>query len=262
MSVKVVIGGPPRSGKTLVGMALDLYIRDLCMYRSDISVAPVLIDASIESDGFSRSLDIAWDAVIHNTADARSAITAHKNAQRRLNREIGLDIVRTEFVEEKFVEIRDCQAPIVLINVGGAIMPDNRQICSAATHIILVAGVGSARTSIHGVHIDSWDPWYQFARELGLVVLAGLVSNPSRHTEEVISEGRAGSTILGIIPDLGNPADVYSRTENGISIIPGGVLPHHSRLLQLIAIRIVELAPKSDPSDYTGWAESHEPDLI
>jgi len=80
----------------------------------------------------------------------------------------------SEFVRRAAEGVRKCYLPFVLVDIGGIPSQENREICSGATHAILIAG-NNPKTG------ESWDsrlvPWHEFCHDLGLVVIAEIFSD-------------------------------------------------------------------------------------
>ncbi len=62
--------------------------------------------------------------------------------------------------------VKSCQEPLVLIDIGGKISEENKIICEAATHIILLAG-----------DLKDLKEWREFSQSLNLQIIAEIHSD-------------------------------------------------------------------------------------
>ncbi len=149
---KIVLAGPPRSGKTCIRFGLREAMR-----RIPGAPYPYPITANPDGEG-------AWfhEAVNRDPDLAAQCKAAYKSK------------FTPEFVRRVTDSVRNCALPLALVDIGGIPSIENKQICAAATHAVLLAG-DDPKTGA------SWEsrlaPWWEFCRELGLVVVAVIHSD-------------------------------------------------------------------------------------
>jgi CRISPR-associated protein Csx3 len=71
-----------------------------------------------------------------------------------------------EFVRRVADSVKNCALPLVLVDIGGIPSAENREICTSATHVILLAG-----------DMARLPEWREFCEQLHLSVLAEIWSN-------------------------------------------------------------------------------------
>ena len=159
--MKIILAGPPRSGKSCLREGLKQAIR-----RIPRSPYPYVITACPDGEG-------AWfqETVNRDPEKARQLKTAYKQL---------LGGFSPEFVKRVADSVRLCSLPLTLVDIGGYPSRENEEICKNATHAILLAG-----------NTENLEPWREFCQKLGLKIIAELHSD---------YYGRE-DTIQGIGPD-------------------------------------------------------------
>ncbi len=137
--MKIVLCGPPHSGKSCLRAGLKEAIR-----RLDGAPYPYVITACPDGEG-------AWfsETVGRNPDEARQLKTAYKSQ------------FTNEFAAVRAKWVKDCLEPLTLVDVGGKIDPKNRLIMQYATHAVILAG-DMAKVA----------EWEEFCRELNLKIIA------------------------------------------------------------------------------------------
>ncbi len=71
-----------------------------------------------------------------------------------------------EFVERIASSVRECQLPLTLVDIGGIPSEENKRICAAATHAIILAG-----------DMNRVPEWREFCAGLKIKVIAEIFSD-------------------------------------------------------------------------------------
>ncbi len=151
----IVLGGPPRSGKSCLREALKQAVR-----KVQGAPYPYVITACPDGEG-------AWfqETVERSPYQARLLKERYKDL---------LGGFSPEFVRRVSESVKNCALPMTLVDIGGIPSEENREICASATHIVLLAG-NDPKTG------EPWTErlpeWRKFAEELGLSVVAEIFSN-------------------------------------------------------------------------------------
>lgn len=145
--MKIVLAGPPRSGKSCLREGLKQAIR-----RIPGAPYPYVITACPDGEG-------AWFQETVNRApeEARQHKTVYKQS---------LGGFSPEFVKRVADSVANCQIPLTLVDIGGYPSAENKEICRHATHAILLAG-----------DVAKFAEWREFCAELGLRVVAEIFSD-------------------------------------------------------------------------------------
>jgi len=165
--MKVILAGPPRSGKSCLREGLKQAVR-----RIPDAPYPYVITACPDGEG-------SWfqETVNHDPELATACKAAYKAK------------FTPEFVARVVASVANCALPLTLVDIGGIPSAENKEICRAATHAILLAG-NDPKTGA------SWSerllPWREFCRELGLTVVAEIVSDYNGTEDTVTGEGPDG----------------------------------------------------------------------
>lgn len=149
---KIVLAGPPRSGKSCLRAGLKEALK-----RIPGAPYPYVITACPDGEG-------SWfQETVSQDPDLAAAAKAAYKAK-----------FTPEFVRRVAESVRNCTLPLSLVDIGGIPSEENKQICAAATHAILLAG-DDPKTG------ESWDsrliPWWEFCQELGLTVVSVIYSD-------------------------------------------------------------------------------------
>jgi len=117
--VKIILGGPPHSGKGCLREGLKKAIIEI----SEGRLYPYVITACPDGEG-------SWFQEAYNT-DNENATKIKQH-------------YKSDFSEEKFKKwaawVMNCPLPITIVDIGGIPDKGNEIICSQATHAILIAG--------------------------------------------------------------------------------------------------------------------------
>ncbi len=163
--MKIVLCGPPHSGKSCLREGLKQAIM-----RVEGAPYPYVITGCPDGEG-------AWfqEAAQNDPELARELKDAYKAK------------FTPEFAQRIAESVANCPLPLTLIDVGGRISPENRQIMGPATHAIILAGNWEDET---------WDarmdPWREFCDELGLEVVAEVFSDYFGNEDEVLGVDEDG----------------------------------------------------------------------
>ncbi|MCD6232988.1 hypothetical protein J7J81_01210 [bacterium] len=178
--MKIVLCGPPRSGKSCLREGLKQAIK-----RIPGAPYPYVITACPDGEG-------AW---FQETAN-RSPEEA-----RRLKEEYkaSLSGFSPEFVKRVADSVVNCQLPLTLVDIGGIPSVENKKICKTATHAIILAG-----------DMDKVPEWRAFCSELGLKIIAEIFSDYHGQEDTVHGVGKDG-IFRGSIHYLERGEDVSQR---------------------------------------------------
>ena len=142
MIKKIVLAGPPRSGKSCLREALKQVLTGMGTY-------PFVLTACPDGEG-------AW---FQATVERSPILAAECKAAYKSK-------FTPEFVGRIASAVRTNPLPLQIIDIGGIPSVENEQICSAATHIVILAG-----------DMGRVAEWHVFARKLGLTVIAEIRSD-------------------------------------------------------------------------------------
>ena len=191
--LKVILGGPKQSGKSVLREGLKQAIR-----RIPGAQYPYVITACPDGEG-------AWfqETVRKNSGEARDLKEEYKSS---------LSGFSPEFVKRIADSVKNCDLPMTLIDIGGRISPENREICQAATHAVLIAG-DETDTGTKEIIIP-WEErlseWREFCEELHIEVIAILYSDYYGDKDEVWSQDQ-DIIFRGSIHYLERGVDVSNR---------------------------------------------------
>ena len=176
MGIKVVLAGPPHSGKSCLREGLKQAIS-----RLQGAPYPYVITACPDGEG-------AWFSAACQTAPelARRYKAAYKGS------------FSPEFAATVARWVERCRLPLALVDVGGRISPENKLIMSHATHAVVLAGDMSLAPA-----------WVEFCRdECGLVVVAVLHSDYHGEADRIET---LGPPMRGSVHYLERGVDVSRR---------------------------------------------------
>lgn len=163
--MKVVLAGPPKSGKSCLREGLKQAVR-----RIPGAPYPYVITACPDGEG-------AWfqETVNADPELAKQCKASYKSA------------FTPEFVRRVADSVKNCNLPLTLVDIGGRTSVENEAICASATHAILLAGDSQEQ---------SWDErlaeWRAFCGKLGLRVIAEIYSDYRGTDDTVPSLGEDG----------------------------------------------------------------------
>lgn len=141
---KIVLCGPPRSGKSCMRQGL----KDALKQIPDAPY-PYVITACPDGEG-------AWfQETVNQDPDVAAVCKAAYKSK-----------FTPEFVKRITDSVKSCSLPLTLVDIGGIPSTENEQICSSATHAILLAGDTSR-----------FQEWHEFCGKLGIKVIAEIHSD-------------------------------------------------------------------------------------
>lgn len=157
--MKVVLCGPPRSGKSCLRQGLKDAVKVL-----PGAPYPYVITACPDGEG-------AWfQETVNLDPDLAAACKAAYKAK-----------FTPEFVARIASSVKNVALPLVLVDIGGIPSRENEEICSSVTHAVLLAG-DTAR----------FPEWREFCEKLGISVLAEIASDYHGTSDVVPSLGEDG----------------------------------------------------------------------
>ncbi len=158
---KIVLAGPPRSGKSCMREGLKQSLRAI-----PGAPYPYVITACPDGEG-------AWfqETVNHDSKLAAECKAAYKAK------------FTPEFVDRIKTSVESCSLELTLIDIGGIPSVENEQICSGATHMVILAG-----------DTGRIPEWREFAKKVGLTVVSEIYSD--YHGSEDKVEGITQNGIL------------------------------------------------------------------
>lgn len=174
---KIVLAGPPRSGKSCLREGLKQAIRTI-----PGAPYPYVITACPDGEG-------SW---FQETVNADPELAAKCKATYKAK-------FTPEFVERIKTSVENCSLELTLIDIGGITSIENEQICESATHIIILAG-----------DVSKFDEWRVFAQKLGLKIIAEIHSEYNA-TADTIEGVDADGILRGSVHHLERGEKVSDR---------------------------------------------------
>lgn len=187
--IKVVLAGPPKSGKSCLREGLKQAILAFKQKSSDVPY-PYVITACPDGEG-------AWfqETMEKYPEIAKACKVAYKGK------------FTQEFVKLVADHVDSCEQPLTMIDIGGLIDDYNREICKSATHIVILAGGDSE-------HDEEWnsrtEAWREFAKELDLAVVAEIFSN-YHGKSDVIKDDLPDNILRGSVHHLERGERIEAR---------------------------------------------------
>lgn len=176
---KIVIAGPPRSGKSCMREGLKQAIRAI-----EGAPYPYIITACPDGEG-------AWfQAAVNNDPAIAAACKAAYKAK-----------FTPEFVSRVADSVKNCSLPLTLVDIGGIPSAENERICATATHIIFLFLAGD---------MARLPEWYEFARKLGLTVVAEVHSDYNG-TEDAVGVADSDGVLKGSVHHLERGEPIANR---------------------------------------------------
>ncbi len=175
-NVKIVLCGPPQSGKSCLREGLKSAI-------SKIPGAPYcyVITACPDGEG-------SWyqATVNHDPKRAAECKEAYKGQ------------FSPEFVKRVADSVKNCTLPLTLVDIGGIPDKKNEMICTAATHAILLSS-------------DSckFQEWRDFCYQVGLTIVAEIWSDYHGNSDSVQKDENA--LLIGSVHHLERGESVADR---------------------------------------------------
>lgn len=145
--MKIILAGPPQSGKSCLRDRLSRAIRKQCPAGQDH--LGYVITANPDGEG-------SWYAETYNTYPELATTLKHSTKAPFTNKAAN---IYAQWVQ-------NCELPLTFVDIGGKITEQNRRICKAATHAILVYGDKS-----------KLEEWRQFCQELKITIIAEIFSD-------------------------------------------------------------------------------------
>ena len=178
--IKVILAGPPHSGKSCLREGLKQAILGFKHENPDVPY-PYVITACPDGEG-------AWfpETMEKYPEIAKACKAAYKGT------------FTPEFVKLVADHVHHCEQPLTLVDIGGLINAFSYEICKSATHIVLLAGNDPASG-------ESWDvrmeEWRELAKELNLAVVAEIFSD-YHGKEDVVEDGCPINILRGSVHHL------------------------------------------------------------
>lgn len=171
---KIILAGPPRSGKSCLREGLKQAIKAL-----PGAPYPYVITACPDGEG-------SW---FQETVQNNSVLAAECKAAYKAK-------FTPEFVRRITESVKNCSLELTLIDIGGMITPENMAICADATHIIILSS-----------DYAKMEEWREFASELGLVILAEIYSDYNGVADTVVD----GPILKGSVHHLERGEPIFER---------------------------------------------------
>jgi CRISPR-associated protein Csx3 len=157
--MKLVLSGPPRSGKSCFREGLKQAVRAL-----PGAPYPYVITACPDGEG-------AWfQATINSNPEVAAACKAAYKGK-----------FAPAYVDRVAASVRECNLPLTLVDIGGIPSDENRRICAGATHALILSG-DPEKVAV----------WRDFWRELEIPVVAEIFSDYHGQTDSVAGVGLDG----------------------------------------------------------------------
>lgn len=174
---KIVLCGPPRSGKSCLREGLKQAIRKI-----PDAPYPYIITGCPDGEG-------AW---FQETVNFNPELAAQCKAAYKAK-------FTPEFVRRVADSVTNCQLPLTLVDIGGIPSAENEVICRDATHAILLAG-----------DMSRLPEWHRFCEKVGLKVIAEIHSN-YRGTEDTVEDVGPDGIFRGSVHYLERGENVSER---------------------------------------------------
>ncbi|MBH8561138.1 CRISPR-associated protein Csx3 [Nostoc sp. CENA67] len=175
--IKVVLCGPPQSGKSCLREGLKQAISNI-----EGAPYPYVITACPDGEG-------AWFS---------DAARRDLDLARRLKDEYKAKFT-AEFAQKAAGWVRSASTPLNIIDVGGRMTEENRVIMREATHAVILAGdEGKEKVPL----------WEEFCRDLNLVIIANLDSDYQGKEDKIDTHS---PLLTGSVHSLKRGEDVSRR---------------------------------------------------
>jgi CRISPR-associated protein Csx3 len=185
---KVIFGGPPHSGKSVLREGLKK-----ALMRIEGAPYPYIITGCPDGEG-------SW----FQEAAERSPDTARALKERYKSL---LEGFSPDFVERVAKSVKRCKLPLTLVDIGGIPSEENEKICEHATHAVLLAGN-------HPETGESWksrlDDWREFCSSLEIEIVAEIFSD-YHGEQDTIPTRDEGGVFRGSVHYLERGEDVSTR---------------------------------------------------
>lgn len=175
--MKIVLAGPPRSGKSCMREGLKQAIRAI-----PGAPYPYVITACPDGEG-------AWfQATVNRDPEFATACKVAYKAK-----------FTPEFVARVSASVRNCALPLTLVDIGGIPSAENEAICASATHAVLLAG-----------DPERLPEWREFCRKVGLAVVAEIHSD-YHGTKDVVAGVGDDNVLRGSVHHLERGEPIADR---------------------------------------------------
>lgn len=175
--MKIVLAGPPRSGKSCLREGLKQAIRQI-----EGAPYPYVITGCPDGEG-------AW---FQETVNFDPQLAAELKAAYKAK-------FTPAFVQRVADSVRNCSLPLTLVDIGGIPSVENEAICASATHAVLLAG-----------DLGRLPEWRDFCARVGLRIIAELDSDYAGEKDVVQGVSQDG-IFYGSVHYLERGEDVSSR---------------------------------------------------
>ena|SRR3989338_86661 len=145
---KIVIAGPPRSGKSCTREGLKQAIRAI-----PGAPYPYIITACPDGEG-------SW---FQGTVNADPALAAACKKAYKAK-------FTPAFVARLSDYVRDCSEPLTMVDIGGIPSAENRQICACATHIMVLMPTDMAPDKFRELQHAPLDHDFGYPRRIQRIV--------------------------------------------------------------------------------------------
>ncbi len=174
---KIVLAGPPRSGKSCLREGLKQAIRSI-----PGAPYPYVITACPDGEG-------SW---FQETVNQDPGLAAACKAAYKAK-------FTPEFVERIETSVKKCSLEMTLVDIGGITSIENEKICSGATHMVILAGDTSKMAE-----------WREFAKKVGLIIVSEIHSDYNG-TEDKVEGASQDGILRGSVHHLERGEPVSSR---------------------------------------------------
>ncbi len=217
--VKVVLAGPPKSGKSCLREGLKQVILDVRRESFDVPY-PYVITACPDGEGawFKETMEKYPEIAKEYKVNYKGKFTP-------------------EFAKLAADAVRNCVEPLTIVDIGGLIDDFNRQICKPATHTVIIA---SNDPESGESWVDRMEAWRKFAKELNLTIVAEIFSD-YHGKADVIKDSQPDNILRGSVHYL----------ERGESIAARPMVQALARHILTIAGYSLTGDPSEESSTYT-----------
>lgn len=211
MGIKLVVAGPPNSGKSCFKYGLKEALKKIpdIPYPFSIIACP---------DGEFND----WQQV----ANTNSKLAA----ELKITSKSGFT---PSFTELRAEWVKNINQDLVLIDIGGKPSTENERICQHATHAIILANEHSLFTE-----------WEEFCKKLGIKIIAKITSIYNDKSDQIPTLAQ-DQIYYGTIHHLerGDLSVVYRPTIKKLAEIVGNLLPEKrtSKLIEATQLFLIEL---------------------
>ncbi len=175
--MKIVLAGPPRSGKSCLREGLKQAVR-----RIPGAPYPYIITGCPDGEG-------SW---FQETVNLDPQLASELKAAYKAK-------FIPEFVDRVATSVHNCTLPLTLVDIGGIPSVENERICEGADAAILLAG-----------DLGRLPEWHAFCSKVGLRVIAEIHSDYHGQQDVVAGESPDG-VFRGSVHHLERGEDVASR---------------------------------------------------